>query len=410
MPSSHVLEPDKLAGLDLQSHSNQSLQTVDSVLERLRVRSKGFTNFDVEKVSQLGIHWSEADTSHRKSGYYARVSGRDMLLTEQAIRGASKMVRVADIRYWNQFPDKDAFPKTLRHVLENPATSGNRANAKRLLVRHDGIKVRAIQPFTYRIKDAYDLLTEFVTMLTDSVGEIQGISSIEEGEPGDVCSYRCVLNKNIMPMLPAKYGQHMMFLLATSETGANVSFGSTAATALGLYRTTCLNSAIREKLVTKWNHRSKGLDKFLQHSGERIEQIAYYQNTYAEIFRELLRAKLDKIAPRDLLCAFNNEKLITSGHYDAALAYIDSPTEDGRSVETQYDMFNVLTRSAQDLETLAKRQAAETRALHLFTEQGGVFERLRNAAEERAKEQALRKGGELDRGENRMDSTYDGNT
>lgn len=390
-------------GLDptsLQSHSGQVLLPVNDVLERLKVRAKAYENFDVDKVSELGIKWYDQDADHRESGYYARINNRDLQLSKQAMKSASSMVKVSDVRYWNQFPDRNAFPTTLAHILENAAMSGNRMNAKRLLVRHDGMKVRTIQPFTYKIKDAYDLLSDFVTMITETVGSIQGISSIEEGDVGDICSYRVVLDTNIIPALEKDLGQHMMFLLACSETGANVMPGASAATALGLYRTTCLNSAIREQLVTKWNHRSKGLDRFYENSGERIQQIGYYQDQYASIFSELLSATLGSVSAREMLTAFLHEKLITTSHFDAADIYIDTPTEDGRPIETQYDLFNVLTLSAQDLPSLAQRHAAETRALHLFTEKGGVFERIRKAAEDRAKSTALRRGGQLDPSDN----------
>lgn len=380
--------------VSLQSHSGQSLMPVSDVLDRLQVRSKAYDSFDVDKVSDLGIRWCDQDNDHRENGWYARINNRDMMLSKQAVRGASSMVRVHDVRYWNQFPDKNAFPTTLKHILENAATNGNRMNAKRLLVRHDGLQVRAIQPFTYKIRDAYDLLSDFVQMITDNVGEIQGISSIEDGDAGDICSYRVILDTNILPMLRKELGQHMMFLLACSETGANVCSGASAATALGLYRTTCTNSAIREQLVTKWNHRSQGMDRFYQDSGERIQQIGYYQSQYANIFGELLSSGLGDVPARDLLHAFHAEKLITTGHYDACDLYIDTPTEDGRPVETQYDMFNVLTKAAQDLPSLTARQTAETRALHLFTEKGGIFERLRKAASERAHHAALRRGGQ----------------
>jgi hypothetical protein len=164
-----------------------------------------------------------------------------------------------------------------------------------------------------------------------------------------------------------------------------------------------LNSSIREQLVTKWNHRSKGLDRFYEDSGERIQQIGYYQDQFASVFADLVNARLGEVSPREMLNAFHHEKLITSGHFDAAELYIDTQTEDGRPVETQYDMFNVLTLAAQDLPTLAQRHAAETRMMHLFTEKGGIFQRMREAAEERAKSVALRRGAPL---ASQEDTTY----
>jgi hypothetical protein len=187
-----------------------------------------------------------------------------------------------------------------------------------------------------------------------------------------------------------------MFLLGCSETGATFLGGADCCTSLGMFRTSCTNSAVRAATTVKWNHRSKTMETFFGDSIERIRQIGYYQNKYEAIFDQLLNTKIEGFTPRDLLSAMHQEKLITSGHYDAAEMYVREKTEDGRPVETQYDMFNVLTRAAHELESLVARQQAETRTLHLFTEKGGVFDRLRNAAEERARERVLRRGNTLE--------------
>lgn len=388
-------QPKRLDPMDMSKHGRAKVQPLQDVLEIAATRAKGYENLDVDRISDLKIGWHDTDASHRDSGWYAKVGSRDLILSDQAVRSASKLIGQHDPRHWKLYPDRNAFPTALAHILDNSATSGNRKNPKRLLVRHDGIKIRAILPFTYKIRDAAEMLGNFADQINRSVGEIQGVSVLEDGEPGDLCSYRIVMNQNIMPSLRAEFGQFMMFLLAVSETGWSFAAGADAATSLGLFCTSCTNSAIRASLTSKWNHRTKTQDKFFGDSTERIRTTGYYQNKYTRIFNELLNAKLD-VSPPDLLKAFHGEKLITSGHYDAAELYVREKTEDGRRVETQYDLFNVLTRSAQDLPSLTQRQTAETRTLHLFTESGGIFERLRNAAQERAKQLALRRGGNLE--------------
>lgn len=377
---------------DMSVHSRAPIVSLEDALEAASLRAKGYTNLDVDRVNDLNIGWRNADSNHRDSGWYAKIGSRELILSDQAVRGASKLILQPNPQHWKQYPDKDAFPKALNHILGNSATSGNRKNPKRLLVRHDGIKVRAILPFTYKINDAAEMLSLFAEQIHKHVGPIQGVSVLEDGDPGDMVSYRVVMDMNIMPSLRKELGQHMMFLLAASETGATFNGGADAFTALGTFRTVCTNSAVRATTTCKWNHRSKSQDRFFGDTTERIRQTGYYQDKYASIFNELLGAKLKDLKPRDLLKAFHSEKLITSGHYDAAELYVREKTEDGRDVETQYDLFNVLTRAAHDLPSLVQRQTAETRTLHLFTEQGGFFERLRNAAEERAREKALRTG------------------
>lgn len=369
------------------SHSMGSLMKPDDVMERLQMRKRMWNNLDVGRISDLNIHWHDQDNTHRQSGYYAEIDGRDMKLSDQAVKGASRLVKIKDITYWNQFPDKNAFPSTLRHILDNPATNGSRQNSKRLLVRHDGLQVRAVLPFDHQIKDAADLMADFLQMIQDNFGEIQGVSAIEQGDPGDIGSYRVVVGQNLLPELEDHFGQYMMFHLGTSETGAVKT-----KSVLGLFRTVCTNSAMRERTVSEWNHR-QSLNDFYDATGNRLQQLGYYQDSYKKVFGELLNTKLE-VPPEDLLHAFKQEKLITAGHFDCAEMYVDKPTEDGRPVETQYDMFNVLTAGARDLPSIVQRQSAETRSMHLFTEPGGIFERLRNAATERARFRAMRNGSD----------------
>lgn len=350
------------------------MESVDYVMSRLQSRSKNRRNLHIDRFKDLNVRWIEQDPTHTKSGWYAKVDSKDMRFSSNAVKSASKLIKQCKVKYWDQFPDKDAFPTTLSHILDS------RVNP-RLLVRHDGVEINAVLPPQYVIRDAGALLGEFIAPIRENLGEIHGISSLEEGS-GDICSYRVVVGQNIMPSLHAKFGQFMMFHLGTSETGARDT-----TTTFGLYRTICTNSAIGEKLVTKWNHRGDG-ENFFMKSSERLRSAGYYQGAYGKIFGVLLNTKL-VVSARDLLSAMSEENLITNSHYDAATLRVDAPTEDGRPIETQYDMFNLLTRSAQDLPSIQSRQVAESRSLHMFTEPGGVFEALRKSGVERFKQKRL---------------------
>lgn len=381
----------KLDPTDMSRHSGATMQPLSLVLEKASIRSGGFDNLELDRISDLKIEWKDSDPGHSNSGWYAKVGTRDMILSDQAIRSASTLIGHRDHRVWMKYPDRNAFPQTLTHILDNPEVNGQRKTPKRLLVRHDGIKVRAILPHNYVIRDAAELLESFSDHISKNFGEIQGVSVLDGGEPGDLASYRFVIGQNIVPSMKDELGQYMMFLLGISETGARFPGGGDAITSLGTFRTICTNSAVRESLTCRWDHKSKGLSKFMEDTVERIRTIGYYQDGLAKVFKELAESKLE-VSPSDLLSAFQSERLITSGHYDSAQMYLREKTEDGRDVETQYDLFNTLTRAAHDLDSLSQRQSAETRTLHLFTEKGGIFERLRNAAGERARESALRRG------------------
>lgn len=342
------------------------LKTVDEVIEQAEYRSKNRVNLDVDRFKDLGVRWIDQDSAHSKSGYYARIDGRDMRFSDNAVRTASKLVKIKDASHWSQYPDKDAFPTTVSHILDN------RRNPQ-LLVRHNGIEVNAVLPSTYQIKDAYEIISDFADPLAEHMGNFKGIM-VDERSNGDMLAYRFIIGANIVKELDDSKGQFMMFLLSMSETGA-----CPAKTALGLYRTICTNSAIREQLVNKWNHSGSHND-FYRGTMQHIRQAGYYQQRYSEIFSELLNRKLPSGAG-DLLLALKQEKMITKGHYDASKIYADLPTEDGREHETEYDLFNLLTRGAQSLISLQARHTAEANALKICTDNGGISRNFNKASE-----------------------------
>jgi hypothetical protein len=147
--------------------------------------------------------------------------------------------------------------------------------------------------------------------------------------------------------------------------------GATSATVLGLFRTICTNSSVHAPLLNKWNNNIEGLEKFFQLTGKRIEQITYYQDNLGRIMSDMARAQL--VLPVDeILSMMSTKRLITGAHSQAAGFLSMNKTEDGRAIETQYDLFNLLTNAAQDLPFHA-RQNAEATTMELFTGKGGFL-------------------------------------
>lgn len=367
------------AGPALDNHAGVELQSVDAVMSMLQYRHEHRENHLVERVSHLGIRWHDQGPSKTESGYYAKIDGVDMLLTGQALRGANKLIR-SNVAFWEQHQDRDAFPKTLSHILDNRAES-------ELLIRTDGLKVNAILPSRYQVKDASEILADLIDPLRQNVGDIQGISMIDEGD-GDITSLRIVIGENIVPSLKAQFGQYMMFLLNTSETGAIDS-----QTVMGLWRTSCSNSAIREEQLQRWDHKSEW-DKFWDGTMQTVRDFSYFQPQLGAMFASLYATRLD-IPASDLLRGFRTAKLISNAHYDSAANWVNQPTEDGRSVENQYDLFNVLTRAAQELPSIKQQHNAEQSAMKIFTQPGGIFKSLRDAHANRNSGGVADEGDEL---------------
>jgi hypothetical protein len=345
---------------------SHGLQTTEMILAHTKYRAETRDNVQVEAAADLGIHYEERGGT---SGYYASVPVRnadgsvqmkELPLSHTAVKTACRMISSTP-EFFNQHDDPSAFPKNFRNIMDS-----HKRKTQGMLVRHDGLAINAILPPNYVIKDAYDLLSEFIPALQENVGNIVGVLGLEQGN-GDIASYRVVMGNNIMPGLETDKGQFMMFNINTSETGL-----LDTKTSLGLYRTFCTNSAIRTQTLSKWDHKTP-FSPFYDKSARVIRETGYLQESYSKIFGELLATPLT-YPPLDLIHAFKREGLITSRHAEVALIHAETG-----AAETEYDLFNILTRSAQDLTTIVSREQAEEAAMKMFTQDGGVLQALQRA-------------------------------
>lgn len=349
----------------MAKHSFGDIRDIEGVRKELQSRHDSYYNYHANNVADLGLGWQDQSPNHPESAYYAHIDGKQLPLSENALKQICKMVKSTP-EMWDQASDKDAMPKFVRHVLDNkPSFDG-------LALRHDGYKVRAILPRDYQVKDASELLDEILEPIQENVGDIQGISLVDESS-GDISSIRIVAGTNLMPSLQNSFGQYFMYLINTSDTGA-----IDTQTVLGLWRSICSNSAIKEEQMARWDHRNN-YDGFWNRSMDVIRQFSYFKPQITSLFEELTKARLE-VDPYAILNEMRRKKLITNSHFDMAKFWLKVPTEDHREIETQYDLYNVLTRAAQDLPSLASQHKAELAAMKIFTEPGGIVARLQEGA------------------------------
>jgi hypothetical protein len=292
---------------------------------------------------------------------------RDLRLTDGAMKTACRQLKT-EPKYFSQFEDRMEFPRALVKGIDE-----GKRKSKGVLVRSNGLEITSILSPDYKIRDAAMLFDDFLEPLNEYIGDIKGVYALEQGD-GDICSYRVIMGANLLPSIDAKLGQYLIFVLSTSENGI-IPTKST----LGLYRTICTNSAIRQQELCQWDHKSS-FGRFYEDTASTIRTSGDFQNRYAQIFGELLGANLE-VPALDLVGAFKEADLITRNHADLARLYVMAPTEDGRQCENQYDLFNALTRAARDLPSIQARELAESKTLKLFTDAGGIREQLRKAAE-----------------------------
>jgi hypothetical protein len=342
------------------------IEPAEKVMDRLSFRKDHTWIQKVGDPASLNIHWEDQGNQHSQSGYYAKVDGEELRLTTGAINTACQMIKAKPSFFFGsgQFQDRNAFPTTLCHILRGRKDSS-------VKLAHNGLEVTAILPVVHEIRSAYDMLTDFLDEVS-KCGELKGIQAIEQGN-GDIGSYRIVMGNNLIPSMQSKFGQYMSFLLEMSETGQIPT-----KTTISLFRTICTNSGIRGTTDVTWDHRSPS-GRFYDRTMETIRHLGYFGEQYGKVFGEMANTPLGMPA-EDLLHGMKHEKLITNAHFEAAVIQLATGTEDGRQVETHYDMYNALTRAAQDMPSLTARSRAEAKSLEIMTAPGGVREKLREAA------------------------------
>jgi hypothetical protein len=346
------------------------LMPIDAVLANAKYRKDHRSDLKFDRAVQLGLHWQEGQRGEN-GAFYAKIDGKEMKVTNSAVKTACRMVK-AKPEFFKQSPDPDAFPKWFRNVMDAP-TRRNQG----ILVRHNGIDVEAILPSDYQVRDTYDFFNDYAEQIGDTVGDIAGVQALER-ENGAHNSYRIICGTNIMPQLQAEFGQYMMFSLNNSETGLRND-----EVRLGLYRTTCTNSAVPGMTHgASWNHRS-AQDTFNNKVGKLIRTTSYYRQSFGNLFNTMLQLPL----PADPVSVLQNildDQIISKAHAKASRNYAMGLTEMGTAHSTWYDLFNALTRGAQDMPELTARTKAEEAALSIFMDgaaTSGRFNRRREQAE-----------------------------
>jgi hypothetical protein len=356
--------------------ANAGLAQLETVIRGARQRADARQNIVVPTVADLNLRYVEPCRELPKGGYMARLEGKDMVVGDTAVNTACRLIKSRP-DYFKQFGDPNAFPQSLRNVIDNPNRKGPGGVLVRTGLADNGIndEIAAILSPDYQVRDAHEQLADFGTTLADYFGNIRGVQVVEQGH-GAKSSYRVVVGDNIMKRADAQRGQFMMFVLSMSELGLAPDH-----TTLGLYRMICTNGAMRmdhRELLSEWLHKGSP-EEYLAGTSEAIRHMSYLSSTWGQVFEETLDAPLT-VEAQDLLNELKDTGLISNAHYDAA----DSLAVTG-PVQSQYDFYNLLTRAAQDLPSLRQREHAETSALRLFTEPGGVMGQVAAATDSRGR-------------------------
>lgn len=349
------------------------LEPVETVLARLKKRMERRQDVQIDNPIDLNFRWVEAGVGQPEGRFYFTLDGKDMPLTDGAVKTAAARIDQKNPRWFQKFDDPDYFPKSFRNY--NHKTG--------FMVRHDGNEIQAVLPDTYRVTNAYDLLVgDFLPLVTENFGALRGIGHEFDGD-GDYDSFRIVGGDNLLASAGAadEIGQYLLFQLSMSENGL-----SDTKTWLGLYRPVSTTSALRGQTCSKWSHKVDG-DKFFGRTSEMVRHTGYFNVRFTKIMGAMLAEPLpvddqdQRMAAVDVLTILKQGRLITQNHYDNAKVYANGLTEAGTPHNTQYDLFCALTRGAQDLLNPHQKEKAEEASMLLFTERGGLLGQIQRALE-----------------------------
>tara|TARA_B100000614_G_scaffold262909_1_gene300618 strand:+ start:141685 stop:142968 length:1284 start_codon:yes stop_codon:yes gene_type:complete len=139
---------------------------------------------------------------------------------------------------------------------------------------------------------------------------------------------------------------------------------------LALWRLICRNGMMRRDLDflrVKWGqHYRENEDashrRLFDRTAEVVGKVEQFAPMIAASVSDLPSKALGE-QPEEIVSALNRMRLLPQKHHDLSLARLEARV-DG-PVTTEWDMLNVLTRSAHDLPSISERQQGEHRAMRL---------------------------------------------
>ena len=261
------------------------------------------------------------------------------------------------------------FLREFREWFANP-----REDNKGIIVRteSDALGKRMVEGFVpgnFNTLDEFSIVATVMEQLDSSKQFVNGVNVLHDSHR-KTSSFRIIFGDPVITP-----GDHT-FLDDNDETFCMLDIryspiGYTSFDAqLALWRLLCRNGAMRrdlEFLHVKWGqHYRENEDSSHRRLFDRTAEVVSRVDQFAPMIGAACRG-LPGLAlgeePEEIIGALNRMHLLPKKHHDLALARLESRV-DG-VVRTEWDMLNLLTRSAHDLSSISERQTGEGRALQM---------------------------------------------
>jgi hypothetical protein len=346
---------------------NDRMLSIDDAVKALARREDDREDFIAGDSKSLSLDWVPSDQDiHKRGGVYLmkhpEFGSEGMEVDSTAIKAACNMMGITPT-YFQNFPDSQRkFVKDFGSFLDHKG----HGCILRTGTNRDGLtrRVESIVPSNFdRTSDAQILGAMLLRLNADYKDRIRGVQVLGDGDRGTY-NYRILFGNTMMhedPRDPTKAVLPMLSFMS-SELGL-----AETRVALGLYRIHCRNGMMRvdwEGGIAKWK-RKNSPNGFLGKVGEVIGNVGHFATAVTDTLGSRLGQPL--AAPAiEILASLGNRNLIAQKHFQAAeraVAYSPAATE--------YDMLNILTDTAKQMNPLQARQEAESTALRLAMQPNG---------------------------------------
>jgi hypothetical protein len=380
LPRDRVFQTDAESKLTAMGFYDRMMSPSDCV-RALQVQGAQYKDWLVPEPAALNLKWD-----HEQARYFIEPNPatmertnplRDwfgeykrMPVTKTGFASACKRIK-RGVKVWEAFSEPHA------RFLSEFYDWYRRGSSKGLIVRtmsaipdggvlNEGNRgVEAFVPQSFDCRTDYEVVSAIILRIQQSFGScLRGVQCLRDGDI-KTDNLRLIFGDPIM-VEPGGDGRLIfpMLNLILNPCGLEK-----AQVMMGAWRMVCYNGMGRddsEVLRIKWfRTRSDGFDTFLRRVSTMIHAAPLVCDVYSKAFREMMGRELG-VSGQEIVGNLRDRNLIGKEH--ASIIMHNLKTVD---VETDWDLFNVLTDTAKALPSMTRRMNAEATSLRLAMQPRG---------------------------------------
>ena len=337
-----------------------NMVTVEQLMKNLENRSDDREDFFMPQARDAKFHYNKPEEGSRGQ-FTMQLEGEELEVTPNAVRSACKLMKTSREFFQKNFPN---WQNKLTRDFMSAVDHQERGIIARTDTRSNGT-TRRIESFCPSSWNTDVQETDMVRGVAERLNAQYEDSLIGVQHLGHKSArtdvLRFVFGDPIMGDSDHKKMYPMLSLIHSPYGFANTEL------CLGLYRVICKNGMLRQDFQAgraMWNQTSNP-DRFFQDIRETVDVAGDFASYCSQALEDMPNKNLGH-HPMAILGGLRNGRLINNDHFDLSVSMLPE-----RSVDTEYDMLNLLTDSVKGIRSLARRQYGEASALRIGMQQSG---------------------------------------